>query len=92
MFSSMGDANRSKIQRCLFHPDIDLPMDADLFFFRKLILCALQRHDADSTYQFTGPLFDPDSSDPLTIYLLVKVSLRNGDVDLGMTYEYVTHF
>ena len=50
---------------------------------RKLLLCALRRHDLSSARELYSHMSDGSKSAPMTKYLMYKLALRSEDEDLG---------
>jgi hypothetical protein len=51
--------------------------------FRKMILCALNRHDLAAAREMFHRMPASSKTAPLTQYLMFKVSLRSGDREQG---------
>jgi len=50
---------------------------------RKMILCALARHDYAAAREVFSKMSDIGRDDPITRYLMYKVGLHNGEADFG---------
>jgi hypothetical protein len=51
--------------------------------FRKLIQCALSRQDYAAAREAFNKMSDAGKDEPATRYLLYKVGVQSGDMDLG---------
>ena len=51
---------------------------------RKLLLCALRRHDLSSARELYSQMSEAGKGAPMTKYLIYKLALRSEDEDLGM--------
>lgn len=80
VFAKSGTSNAAKIARFASNCGDE---SQRLIGIRKMILCALERHDTAAAREIFGQMSADAKVAPVTQYLMFKVALRSGERDFG---------
>jgi hypothetical protein len=80
IFDKAGAQNKARIARW---SSITVRRTGVLTENRKIIQCALSRQDDAAAREAFNKMSDSGKDDPVTRYLMYKVGLRCGDMELG---------
>lgn len=82
LFDKAGSQNKAKIARCV--SDVNFTDCMWLTLYRKLIQCALSRQDYAAAREAFNKMSGAGKDEPATRYLMYKVGVQSGDMDLGL--------